>query len=212
MSIRRSRPGDEAELRALWQAVFQDSEEFLDGFFSLLYRPGLAALAQEGEKIVSAAYALPVGNTFYLYALATLPAFRGRGLGKAVTLAALDGRGGYLYPAEESLRDWYRREMGAADCPLAPSLTLPDGLRTQIGPEEYNMAREMLLQGIPHAVYPLSYLRLFALDGRFYRCGGSVFALGPEGTVKEVLPGVRPGVQAMALNGAPPVYWGLVLD
>jgi len=209
---RPSRPGDEAALRALWKTVFGDSDLFLDDFFTMVYRPGMAALIEDGGEVVSAAYALPLENALYLYALATLPACRGRGFGKAVTHAVLSGRPAYLYPASESLRDWYRREMGARDCLFSPALSpLPEDA-LPISAEEYSTAREALLKGTPHAVYPLSFLRFFERSGRFYRGARGIWAVSSEGAVKEALPGVGQNAHAMCLNGAPPLYLGLVLD
>ena len=76
---RFSRPGDEPGLRELWKRVFGDSDAFLDLFFREIYVPGMAALVEEGGRIVSAAYCVPFGEARYIYAVATAPEHRGRG-------------------------------------------------------------------------------------------------------------------------------------
>ncbi len=208
---RHSRPGDEAGLKTLWKAVFGDAEDFIDAFFALVYQPGMASLIEEGGEIVSAAYAIPLKNAIYIYGVATLPAFRGRGFGKAVTLAAAGGGPAYLFPAEAGLRDWYAREMGAVTVSWRPCIAVPETQR-RITAGEYATAREVLLKNVPHAVYPLSVLRWFEADGgRFYRCGAGICA-SDSGGVKEVLPGMTGGDYVMGINGAPPLYFGLVLD
>ena len=123
--IRPSRPGDEAALKHLWQAAFGDSPADIDRFFSTLYQPGDAVLWADGDTVASAIYLLDPGPTLfpdgktrttaYAYALATLPAYRGRGLGSQVTQAAIDHSfaAGFdcniICPAEESLFPYYIR-------------------------------------------------------------------------------------------------------
>ena len=54
-SIVPSRPGDEPALRALWQDVFGDGKDFLDDFFRLIYRPGMAQTAWAEDGTLAAA-------------------------------------------------------------------------------------------------------------------------------------------------------------
>ena len=74
--------------RQLMKTVFNDSDEALDIFFSHVYSPaGNYCRCEEGQ-VVSAAQALPYrllyhgqqADTVYLYAVGTLPEFRGRHL------------------------------------------------------------------------------------------------------------------------------------
>ncbi len=210
---RPSLPGEEAALRALWTAVFGDDGVFLDMFFRELYRPGMAQVIEAGGKIVAAAYAIPFGTVNYIYSVGTLPAYRGRGFGRAVTLAAAGGRGAYLCPAEESLKSWYREAMGAVPADWREIGPLPeDGI--PISAEEFARERENLLNDVPHAPYPPQILALFALDGGFYRdTAGAVYAADGNGAVREKVPSGSGGeAYLFALNGAPPLHWGICLE
>ena len=210
---RPSRPGEEPVLRKLWKTVFGDSDEFLDLFFSLVYTPGMAWVICEEEEIVSAAYAIPLENAVYIYAVATNPKCRGKGYGKAVTLAAAQGKPAYLYPAELSLRGWYAREMGAVTVSHRPAF--PQAVNApQITAEEYSRRREELLAGIPHAVYPTGLLKLFEFAGEFRGDEHHIYAVESNGTVKEALPCSYDSGEpfVMGLNNAAPMYWGLAFD
>ena len=172
----------------------------------------MAALVEEGGRIVSAAYCVPFGKARYIYAVATAPEHRGRGYGKAVTLLAADGRDAYLCPASKELRRWYMDEMGALPASIRPAL-VPTGVLRSIPAEEYAARREALLERVPHAEYSPGILSLFALNGGFFEDeAGRIGAADDEGTVHELLP-CPPGGQVylLGLNGAPPIYWGLTL-
>ena len=210
---RPSLPGEEAALRQLWKLVFGDSDAFLDRFFSLIYTPGMAWVICEEDEIVSAAYAIQLENAVYIYAVATNPKCRGKGYGKAVTLAAAQGKPAYLYPAELSLRDWYAREMGAVTVSYRPKFNTSDQMRP-ITAEEYNHRRESMLTGTEHAVYPTNLLQLFEFAGTFMADDHGIYAVEPDGTVKEALPCEMDKGEpfVMGLNNAAPMYWGLVFD
>jgi len=123
--IRASRPGDEAGLKELWQAAFGDPPTAIEGFFSHLYQVGTAVVWDEDGVIASAIYLLDAGitplpdghplRTAYAYALGTLPAYRGRGIGSEVTRACITRSFelgfdcNVICPAEESLFPYYVR-------------------------------------------------------------------------------------------------------
>ena len=88
-TVRFSRPDDLPTLRALWTLAFGDSEEYMDNFFRRYYRPErMVVLEEEGTVRAMTAwfdtdFLLPGGGKYraaYLYAVATHPACRGRGL------------------------------------------------------------------------------------------------------------------------------------
>jgi len=209
-ALRQANWGDVAQLRELWQLVFGDTDEFLDAFFELLYPDCFASVAEEAGEIVAAAYAIPLGGIRYIYAVATHPDHRGKGYGEAVTRAAAAGEAACLYPASESLRGWYQRRMGAESVCMAPRRRAEP--LCEISAEEYHSAREALLREVPHAVYTPAFLRFFARFGRFYRTADGICAVDSDGNIKEALPGMEKAPFHMGLNGAPPMYLGLVLD
>ena len=210
---RPSRPGEEIALREVWKVVFGDDGAFMEMFFRELYLPGMAQVVEEDGKIVASAYVIPFGEANYIYAVGTLPAYRGRGYGRAVTLAAAGGRGAYLCPAEESLKTWYREAMGAVPADWREIGPLPENA-IPISAEEFARERERLLHDMPHVPYPPQVLRLFALDGSFYRdSAGAVYAADGNGTVREKVPFAGGGeAYLFALNGASSLHWGICLE
>lgn len=75
-------------VRLLMQTVFNDSDKALDIFFSHMYTPSGNYCRIEDGQVVSAAQALPYSVNYhgqhadavYLYAVGTLPQFRGQGM------------------------------------------------------------------------------------------------------------------------------------
>ena len=198
-ALRAAAPGDEAQLRALWQAVFGDEDAVLDAFFDCLYRPEDVLLAEHGGEIISAAYLLrgvelcAEGErrpAAYFYALATRPDSRGRGLGAAVTRCCMEAAAGRgetlcLMPGEESLRRWYAafaglRSFGTWRELVCPAADAPELRLTALDPGEYLRLREALLAKTPHAALPEAFFRfqarLSALSGAWL-----LHILGPEG-------------------------------
>lgn len=212
MTPRPSRAGEEAALKALWREVFGDSDEYINTFFQNIYRTGMASVVEEDGAIVAAAYAVPFVGVRYIYAVATLPEYRGRGYGKAVTLAAAGGEPAYLCPADATLRCWYALSMRAKTVSYRSGAPLPS-VRRKITAEEFNTRREEWLRGLPHVQYPEGILTLFSVTGEFF-CGenGDIYAVD-DGRVCEALP-ARVGDEPflMGLNGAEPIYWGLALE
>ena len=78
----------EARLRRLWHLAFGDSEEFIVGFFARAYSPRRCRCAAENGNVAAALYWFNAefrGQKFaYLYAVATHPEFRNRGLCRAL--------------------------------------------------------------------------------------------------------------------------------
>jgi len=209
-TLRLAEERDIPALRALWKLVFGDTDEVLDAFFELLFPDCRTAVMEADGCIAAAAYAVALENIRYIYAVATHPDYRGQGFGEAVTLAAANGEPACLYPASDGLRGWYARRMSAESVSMAPCRTASPG--AEISAEAYQAAREALLCGIPHAVYSPNFLRFFARFGHFYQTAEGICAVDNDGNVKEALPGMETAPFHMGLNGAPAMYWGLVLD
>lgn len=118
MIIENPRQKDVPALRALWQQAFGDTDAFLDDFFSLAFAPERALVAKEQNEILGALYWLDCeayGKTMsYVYAVATEKTRQGQGICKALMAEMHDcmtkaGKGSILVPADDGLRDFYRR-------------------------------------------------------------------------------------------------------
>lgn len=166
------------QLRALWKTAFGDEDAFLDAFFSAAFSPDRCRCIGEADRILAVLYWFDVscaGQKFaYLYAVATDPAHRGRGLCRALmedTAAHLTGLGYHgliLVPQKEPLRAMYRK-LGFADCGrvssfTAPAEDFPVSLR-RLTPAEYAARRRQLLPpgGILQEGENLAFLASYAL-------------------------------------------------
>ena len=106
------------DLKHLWELVFGDARTVPDAFFENAFFPDGCFYESADGKAVSALYLLPVTlgskKGFYLYAAATLPAYRGQGIMSKLIKEALQYAKStadfvYLCPAEDSLYEYYRR-------------------------------------------------------------------------------------------------------
>ena len=183
--------GDIPKLRRLWKLAFGDTDEFLDVFFSTAYGPDRCRCIREGDGVVAALYWLDMdleGQKFaYIYAVATDPVCRGKGLCRnlmedtAQVLTARGYDGAILVPQEEGLRAMYARmgylpattigeEICAASAPCAV---------TEISPEEYAARRIPLLPAGSILPGPEA-LRFLAKLARFYAGEGFLAAVSRE--------------------------------
>ncbi len=110
-------------LTKLWDSVFGDSEEYIKLFFKEAYFDGECFGEIADGEVISAFYLLKcsvryAGKTYegrYLYAAATLPKYRGKGLmskliEEAITYCKAAGLDFIaLVPASDSLYDYYGR-------------------------------------------------------------------------------------------------------
>ena len=109
------RPGHIRPLRELWKLVFGDGDDFLDLFFGTAYAPERCLCIMDEDRAAGALYWLPCDGYAYIYAVATHPDHRGKGICRALMEAAhreirAQGyAGAVLYPQEEGLRAMYRK-------------------------------------------------------------------------------------------------------
>jgi ribosomal protein S18 acetylase RimI-like enzyme len=118
MSLRALTPR-EVSSRALWHDVFGDEREFIDLFMTEVYRPENMLVCEEQGRVVSMLHIVDIttdyGPTAYLYAIATDPAYRGRGYAKELISKAIglarerDYKAVMLIPSEPSLVEYYQR-------------------------------------------------------------------------------------------------------
>ena len=193
--IRELRAADIPALTRLWAETFGDGDALIADFFRLLPDMGTGFLAEEGGRLLGAAYLLtgqelvrPDGTRAlcgYLYAVAVDPAARGRGLGRALSRACAEEakkRGCALFctqPAEPSLFAWYAEILGL-DCALRRRLqrlpAAPGDFSMPLSPTDYRFWRERMLSGQP-------YIRLGDAALRFQHSlcrhnGGGLYAVG----------------------------------
>ena len=100
MEINYPTGNQEARLRTLWRLAFGDPEELIAGFFASGYSPRRCRCGVENGNVAAALYWFDAefrGQKFaYLYAVATHPDFRNRGLCRTLmadTAACLTERG-----------------------------------------------------------------------------------------------------------------------
>ena len=226
-TYRVSRPGDESGLKYLWKTVFGDSDEYIDAFLKNMYTPGCARVCEINGKIVSAAYLLELGHLIcpeasatpatVLYAFATLPEYRGKGIGGKVCdmiLQHSEGSARTVCPAEGSLFGYYKTRYGYE--PFFPvfekKLTAcehPADI-TPVSAPQYGEIREKLLRGRAHIRYnekTLSYQQLLCKNSGgniiSFPCGCAAYEF-ESGTLKfkELLCEGNPEVAASAIAAA----------
>ncbi len=161
---------DAPALKALWKTVFGDPDSNIELFFDLYFSPERTRVVKDGKTPVSAAYILPAGsfalpdgmrtNCAMLYAIATLPGYKGRGFGSAVTesAAAHALEGSYsavvLKPADAGLFKYYEKRLGflpffeavetTYDSDQLPAAN-PGFYLSPADPGEYRRVRQILL-------------------------------------------------------------------
>lgn len=242
-------PWDTAPLQLLWAEAFGDDAGFISAFLSTGFSPDRCRCV-EANGAAAALYwfdCLCQGKKLaYLYGIATRKDLRGQGLCKALmedTHRYLKGQGYagcVLVPAQESLRQYYRR-FGYADFggirEMTVSATTPVAVRS-IDPEEYAALRQGCL---PAGGVELGgdMLAFFSKLAKFYAGDGFVFAVSQENGkwilpellgecpdfggvaaalgAKELtvrIPGDTPFAMYLPLEAHPtaPTYFGIALD
>lgn len=180
LTVRPSVPEDVPAQRELWKLAFGDSGAYIDNFYSTYYRPERVVVLEEDGAVRSmtawfdTTFVVPGQGEYraaYLYAVATHPHCRGRGLaGKLLAGAdeyfrSLGIPAVTTVPAEPSLHDFFGAN-GFRECFRILGGTLrreeilppPSGFLRPASPEEYGRVREQLLAGIPHIAYPADAL------------------------------------------------------
>ncbi len=199
------------QLKELWQLSFGDSREFVDLFFATGWSEDRFHVLAENGQVTAALYWLDCEylgqKQAYIYAVATHPEHRGKGLCRklmAQTQSILKSRGytaALLRPGEEGLRAMYEK-MGYKTCTLVSEFSCTAGkplpLRA-IGPEEYARLRRRYLppagavQEGENLAYLCAYCVLYAgadflltgsSDGGYFRC---MELLGPQDAAPGIL-------------------------
>jgi len=195
MSIRLSVSADIPALRQLWTLAFGDGGPYLDNFFDNYYRPERMIVLEEAGEVramtawFDTTFTLPGEGEYraaYLYAVATHPDCRGRGLaGKLLAWAddhfrTLGIPAVTTVPAEPSLHNFFGAN-GFRECFAHDELTIP--VQTggtapfaldRLAPRTYGELREALLMDRPHITFPVDALAY--QDGCCRISGGGLYA------------------------------------
>jgi len=222
--LRSWKPEDRPQLKELWKIAFDDSDEYIDSFFSCFLRGDTCVVAEADGIVVSAMYIVPDIRLFpyrknvltagYTYALATLPAYRGRGIGSAVYRASCEtvlktADAAFVLPAEKSLYPFYEkdgaspfggvREIRVTKAELA-GITPRMSVRAPAG--QYAGMREWYLSEMPHATFPEELYDHFEATGMefFMMEGGAAAAETVNGIcrIPELLAPDVDGLSAIA--------------
>lgn len=185
-------PEQEPQLRNLWQLAFGDSEDVIGFFFSTAYAPERCRCATVAEQVAAALYWFDTecrGQKFaYLYAVATHPDHRRRGLCRGLMedthslLVKLGYDGALLMPAEAGLRRMYGG-MGYVDCCKVSEFDCTAGapipLRRVSAEEFARLRREFLPDGgVIQERENLAYLGTYVT---FYAGADFLLAASTEG-------------------------------
>ena len=185
LNYREAKPEDKAALAGLWQTVFGDEESYIIGFFGNMY--DRAFLCEDGDKTVSAVHLLSVGEfvcggksepATVLYAFATLPEYRGAGIGgKLSDMLIQESENTFqtVCPAEESLFGYYERRYGYTGVfkvfeEKIEKLTESsfEVAYSALSAQEYGKCLEQFLEKIPHIRFNEK-----ALDYQKFLCASS---------------------------------------
>lgn len=185
MSSRWARPQEQPALQELWKLCFGDGEEVTDCFFALFPPKLHTRVVEKDGRIAAMASWLPTtlhcnGEAVpgaYIYAVATHPDFRGRGLCKSLMeelehSLLLQGMAfAALCPAEASLYRFYGG-MGYETSFYRKTACLnPEemaGVMRQISPAAYLSLRERFLS-VPHCGWTQEAMDYLSATGcRFY--------------------------------------------
>ena len=197
-------------LRKLWKTVFGDSDEFLDSFFRIAYSPDRCKYIEEDGEAVCALYWFDCeyygGKLAYIYAVATHPNHRGKGLASRLMQETHDrlremGYAGAVLKPAEGLFPFYER-LGYQTCGYIRRFTAvagdtPAPLRP-VSAEEYGKLRRSFLpeNAVIQEGITLEFLSSFAA---FYASEDAVFCLfREEPVIFEYLgnPDSAPGILA----------------
>lgn len=167
------------QLKELWQLAFGDSEDFINLFFATAYSPDRCLYLTEGAQITAALYWLDCEyagqKQAYIYAVATHPDYRGKGLCTQLmekARAVLKQQGctaALLRPADDGLRRMYGK-MGYRDCTGVSEFRCTAGMPVplrKLGTEEYAALRRKYLpeDGVLQEGGSLAYLAAY---GEFF--------------------------------------------
>lgn len=193
------REQDGEQIRKNWQVCFGDDEEYIDFYMKNRMTDENMLVIHEDGKIVSMASFLPVEychdgtylNARYVYAVATLPEYRGRGLAGEILAFAKEHfeEPLILAPAEESLCKYYEEKgfqmafsreenspLGGVEAMevMEPDENVSDTTES-VTPEEYCKIRDERFEREGYVRWDPQAVR-YAMELNAY-CGGKTYAV-----------------------------------
>lgn len=182
---------DVGALKSLWQQAFGDTEEFMDGFFRIGFRPERCRFIAREGRLAAALYWFDCRwedkKVAYIYGVATDKAFRGQGLCRQLMadthkyLQALGYAGAALVPAEAGLAQMYVKMGYRGFCPMESKRILPG---TAVTVEEISSAdfEQLRTSRLPKGsiLQGQDTLAFYATYGKFYRCSDALFCAARE--------------------------------
>lgn len=175
-------------LKQLWAQAFGDTQAFIDCFFRTAFSHKRSMCIASDEEVLAAAYWLEVEFSgkpaAYVYAVATAPAHRGKGLCRKLMdaihshLETWGYAGVILVPGDDALRQMYGKlgyaDFGGIDTFSRTAGTCPIPV-TQISAETFRTLRRQSLpaDGVIQEKENLAFLEQFY---SFYRGENCLFA------------------------------------
>ncbi len=200
------------QLRHLWKEAFGDEDAFLDLFFTRGFSPQRCRCITDNTHVIAALYwfetELTGARLAYIYAVATDPSYRNRGLCRNLMedthrlLAEKGYHGIILVPQTPGLAAMYEN-MGYLPCSSVSEFIAPAEntvlTARKLSPEEYARMRRQLLppDGVIQEGANISFLDGFSL---FYAGSDWVAALNITGKT----------LRCHELLGNPDIAYGLV--
>lgn len=203
------------QIKSLWKEVFQDSDEFLDSYFSKILKLNDSFVVEVDNKVVTALQVLPF--TFldnskevpaaYIFAVMTNPANRMQGHMRSLfdfTFDELNKRGyafAFLIPQEEYLFGVYQKLGFVPAFPvLKDKLNLPEN-DFKLIPVEVNDAYQFHIDFYSDKAFvkpSLEYYK-FIFD-TIYAEGGAVLAYQEEGRIQALAYAYEQGSEPVLLD------------
>ena len=199
VKLRISEERDVSDLKELWKLAFGDEDTYIHHFFTQYYRPERVLVLEEDGAVraMTAWFDMPLvfsdGTkvpSAYLYAVATHPDCRGRGLAGQLLAFADQWLKKQEFsclstvPARPDLHPFFAQNGFEECCVLArweyvPRPGAETALLEPVDGEEYGRLREELLDGTDHVAYGLPALEY--QQGICALSGGGLYRIGENG-------------------------------